>query len=192
MAKQKYTKIIGLVVIIAILVVAIVLTSQKGLGGKSLSINEAETYALDFINGYLLEGEEAQISEISEYNSGLYLIKVKLQDLDEDIDSYLTKDGKIFFPQAIDIEEMKAEIDGVETEDTEDTEEPVVSNSPKSDKPVVELFVMSHCPYGTQIEKGIIPVAETLKDKIDFQIKFVDYAMHGEKELKEQLNQYCI
>jgi hypothetical protein len=33
---------------------------------------------------------------------------------------------------------------------------------------------------------------ETLQDKIDFEIKFNTYAMHGEKELAEQLNQYCI
>lgn len=62
----------------------------------------------------------------------------------------------------------------------------------KTDKPVVEVFVMSHCPYGTQIEKGIIPVVKTLGDKIDFQLKFVNYAMHGEKEIKEQITQYCV
>ena len=62
----------------------------------------------------------------------------------------------------------------------------------KSDRPFVELFVMSHCPYGTQIEKGILPVLETLGDKIDFELKFCDYAMHKEKEMDEQLKQYCI
>jgi glutaredoxin len=63
---------------------------------------------------------------------------------------------------------------------------------PKTDKPKVELFVMSHCPYGTQIEKGIIPVVKALGTKIDFELKYVNYLMHGEKELKEQLRQYCI
>ncbi|MBD3366280.1 hypothetical protein GF360_02960 [candidate division WWE3 bacterium] len=62
----------------------------------------------------------------------------------------------------------------------------------KSDKPKVELFVMSHCPYGTQMEKGIIPVVETLGDSIDFELKFVDYVMHGKEEVDEQLAQYCI
>ena len=62
----------------------------------------------------------------------------------------------------------------------------------KTDKPVVEVFVMSHCPYGTQIEKGMIPVVKTLGDKIDFQLKFVNYAMHGEKGIKEQISQYCV
>lgn len=70
---------------------------------------------------------------------------------------------------------------------------PIVDTAAKkTDKPLVELFVMSHCPFGTQIEKGILPVAKTLGDKIDFQIKFTDYAMHGETELREQLAQYCI
>ena len=28
----------------------------------------------------------------------------------------------------------------------------------KLEKPIVEAFVMSHCPFGTQIEKGMLPV----------------------------------
>jgi protein-disulfide isomerase len=66
------------------------------------------------------------------------------------------------------------------------------TNVPKSDKPVVELFVMSHCPYGTQIEKGILPVMSTLANKADIQIKFVNYAMHGQAEVEDNIRQYCI
>jgi len=62
----------------------------------------------------------------------------------------------------------------------------------KKATPKVDLFIMSHCPYGTQIEKGILPVLELLGNKIDFNLRFVHYAMHGETEVKEQLNQYCI
>ena len=58
--------------------------------------------------------------------------------------------------------------------------------------PNVEVFVMSYCPYGTQIEKGILPVAKLLEGKINFEIKFVFYAMHGKKELDENTLQYCI
>ncbi len=63
---------------------------------------------------------------------------------------------------------------------------------PKKDVPDVEVFVMSYCPYGLQMEKGILPVAELLGSKINFQLKFVDYAMHGQKEVDENLRQYCI
>jgi len=62
----------------------------------------------------------------------------------------------------------------------------------KNEKPLVELFVMSYCPYGTQVEKGILPVARLLGNSIDFSVKYCDYSMHGEKELKEQMLQYCV
>lgn len=62
----------------------------------------------------------------------------------------------------------------------------------KSDKPVVELFVMSYCPYGLQMQKAVIPVYELLGNKINFSTKFVYYLMHGEKEAWENTRQYCI
>ena len=62
----------------------------------------------------------------------------------------------------------------------------------KSERPVVDLFVMSYCPFGLQAEKAIIPVVKLLGDKIDFHVRFVNYAMHGEKELLENSRQYCI
>lgn len=71
-------------------------------------------------------------------------------------------------------------------------QEQKLQDTPKQETPEVEVFVMSHCPYGTQMEKGILPVMDTLGDKADIEVKFVYYAMHGEKELNEQLRQYCI
>ncbi|MCD6216059.1 MAG: hypothetical protein J7J92_03230 [Candidatus Aenigmarchaeota archaeon] len=62
----------------------------------------------------------------------------------------------------------------------------------KRETPEVDLFVMAYCPYGTQTEKAFLPVLELLGDKIDFNLRFVYYAMHGKKELDEQLRQYCI
>ena len=66
------------------------------------------------------------------------------------------------------------------------------TNAPKSDRPKVELFVMSYCPYGLQMEKAFLPAWELLKDKADFSVKFVSYAMHGLKEIEENNRQYCI
>lgn len=64
--------------------------------------------------------------------------------------------------------------------------------APKTDKPVVELFVMSYCPYGLQMEKAYLPVMELLGKKADMSVKFVSYAMHEKKELDENTRQYCI
>lgn len=78
----------------------------------------------------------------------------------------------------------------VATAPTEDnTPTPTVT---KTARPKVELFVMSYCPYGLQTQKGMIPAWELLKNKADINVKFVSYAMHGEKEVLENTRQYCI
>jgi glutaredoxin len=154
---------------------------------KTLTLDEAKEVSLAYINENLMQpGSEVTIKEVTE-DEGLYKVIVVLPD-GQEIDSYLTKNGKKFFPKMLEIEKVIE--DEVATDQNNNAPVPVVSN--KTDKPSVELFVMSHCPYGTQIEKGILPVVGSLGDKIDFNVKFCDYAMHGEKELNEQLNQYCI
>jgi len=163
-----------------ILIISIFTSGFSSLSGKSK--DKAGEEALKYINENLLSGgTTATLKEIKS-EGDMYVLTLDIQG--SEFDSYLTKDGKMLFPQAIDLTET---VDTAAQQTPQQAAEP-----PKSDKPVVEAFVMSHCPYGTQIEKGLIPVAELLRDKIDFNIKFVYYAMHGEKEVKEQLNQYCI
>lgn len=89
----------------------------------------------------------------------------------------------------IKVSDVKAQIDAMIS--TLEQEKVPVSVQ-KTDKPKVELYIMSYCPYGTQMQKGIISVLKTLGDKIDFETKFVDYIMHGEPEITENTRQYCI
>lgn len=114
----------------------------------------------------------------------------KLQNLSSFIVPIAIVIGGIMVSGAIFASQQKSDTTDTNTDTNTETE--VVTDAPKSDKPAVELFVMSHCPYGTMAEKGIIPAVKALGDKIDFKIRFVYYAMHGEKEVYEQLNQYCI
>lgn len=150
---------------------------------------DAKTKMEKFINDNLVQpGTKATIKEITEEN-GLFKVKVDLEG--KEIISYLSQDGKIFFPQYMDIAEVEkkaAESKNNATTTDANTSKEMVKNN----KPVVELFVMSQCPYGTQIEKGILPVVDLLGSKIDFKLKFVNYAMHGELELNEEMLQYCI
>ena len=172
--------------IVALAIIAL-MSFQKPSTGKSISEEMAKSKAENFINAYLMQsGTAATITEISE-EYGLY--KLKIDIISDIVESYLSKDGRLFFPQALDIDEISGTNAGATTGGATT---PVATIDTKSDQPIVELFVMSHCPYGTQIEKGILPVLNTLGNKIDFELKFVDYAMHGEKELREQLSQYCI
>jgi glutaredoxin len=75
--------------------------------------------------------------------------------------------------------------------DSANQQQPTPTNIPKSDKPKVELFVMSNCPYGLQMEKAFVPAYDLLKNKADMTIKFVSYIMHGKEELDENTRQYC-
>tara|TARA_Y100000310_G_scaffold175684_1_gene175735 strand:- start:750 stop:1277 length:528 start_codon:yes stop_codon:yes gene_type:complete len=50
---------------------------------------------------------------------------------------------------------------------------------------------MTHCPYGTQAEKGILPVFGLLGDKIDASVKFVHYMLHDPEEAETPI-QVCI
>ena len=153
-----------------------------------LSEQDIETRATDYVNKELIQQGKAIVSVVGR-EGDMYKLEVDYNG--QKIPSYISKDGKRFFPQAMDISGDKITESGTKNTVTESS--PVVDTvEKKSDKPVVELFVMSHCPYGLQMEKGIIPAVKTLGSKIDFKIKFNDYAMHGEKELKEELSQYCI
>jgi hypothetical protein len=175
--------------ILAILFIAALFTGGFGVkkgsstSAQALTIDEASDKAITYINTNLLSpGTTAKLVS-SQEKDDLYNIKMDING--QQFDSYVTKDGALLFPSVVDLNEA------VEAPSTE-TQEPTAPDVTKSDKPTVELFVMSYCPYGTQAEKGIIPVAELLGDKIDFSIKFVNYAMHGEKEVTENLLQYCI
>lgn len=194
MANEKKSKnLIILAIVIILFVVGIFLT--KNSRGKNISPAEAKTKAETFIKSSLLsDGTKFTLSDAKDAGNGLYEIDVSLDGSAEPIKSYMTKDGKMFIPSAMDIEKITAET-AAKKAGTDAGTNPAsapVTEAPKSDKPKVEVFVMSYCPFGTQIEKGIIPVAQALGKKIDFSIKFVNYAMHGDKELKENMFQYCI
>ena len=180
----KKTLIIVGVIIVALLIIMAALLALRG-QGRNLNSEKAKETTEAFVNDFLMpSGSKASITEISkEY--GLYKLLIDIGS-GTPVESYLTKDGKLFFPQAFDVEKMYEE----DASTSQVSSTPI--DIPKSDKPSVELFVMSYCPYGTQIEKGILPVLDALGDKIDFELKFVDYAMHGQKELDENLVQYCV
>lgn len=158
------------------------LFSQK----KTLTQEEAKNKAVDFIKNNLIQpGTDVAVKSVSEEN-GLYKITIGVNK--QDIDTYITKDGEKFFPQAMDTAQKDKKAANA---DTKKADTPV-KDLPKSDIPTVKLFVMSYCPFGTQIEKGILPVLDALGNKIKFSLEFVSYAMHDKKELDENLRQYCI
>lgn len=185
--KSNLMMALGAVALIAIVLVVVNFGGMLK-GGNKLSPDEARAKATDYINKNLVSGTTASIAEVTDYNDTLYKLTVKVGDTS--IDSYMTKDGKTFFPQGMDLNSNVAADDAAT--DTAAATPVVAADIPKSDKPNVEVFVMSRCPYGTQMEKGLLPAMALLKGKADIKIKFVDYVMHGDEELKGNIAQYCI
>ncbi len=176
----------------------------------ALSPEDASEKAINFINAVALNGQTvASLSEITE-ESGLYKISINIEN--EEYMFYISKDGKILFPQGTEIPE---EIPASNT--SEGLEE---SEFLKTDIPQIQLFVMSFCSYGNQAEELMIPVAELLKDKADIELHYViysDYAnslraqgydapaedycfsqdekycsMHGIQELNQDIRELCV
>ena len=127
----------------------------------------------------LAQGVKATYKDVKTQD-GLYAFKLTVEG--QDYDAYVTKSGKLFFPQVIDMND-KAATDSSAKKTTE---------LPKTDKPDVKIFVMSYCPYGLQMQKAYLPVYSLLKNKATMGIYFVNYSMHGKKEIDENLRQYCI
>jgi hypothetical protein len=137
---------------------------------------------MEYINEMIKEqGQSASLISWSEEN-GLYKIDFKIGE--NQYQSFVTKDGKYLFPYALDLTK-KAE-QKTEEKETQTTQ------VEKRERPDVKLFVMSYCPFGLQMEKALLPVWQLLKNKADIGIYFVDYIMHGKKEMEENLRQYCI
>ena len=111
------------------------------------------------------------------------------------LDSYSPPFPRVERKNMIDYQDDPQEQDDLQ--DSEEEDDPfknttILEAISKQDIPKIELFVMSHCPYALQMEKALLPVVERFGDEIDFQLRFVNYVMHGEKELDEQSLQYCI
>lgn len=78
-------------------------------------------------------------------------------------------------------------------------------------KPQVDFFVMSYCPYGNQAEETMYDVYKLLKNKVDFNPHYVIYSnygkgypadcldkdskycsMHGIQELNQNIREICV
>ena len=180
----KISKTLIFQITTAILAIALVAVLVIG-GIPGVGMGADKTTVANNVVTYLNDNFQTTAKLISvEEKGGIYNLTLEIQGQNTSV--YTTADGKLVFPIAIDTTEKQA------TTASASGTTPPSTTVTKSEKPVVQLFVMSQCPFGTQIEKGIIPVVELLGSKIDFTLKFVDYVMHGKTEVDEQLNQYCI
>lgn len=166
--------------IFAILAIFLLISSfTGGVTGRAISEDKAGETLVTYFNS--VTGGGVELIKVEDIGN-LYKVTVSYED--QEIPVYITKDGDYLVSGAVSLSELEEQTDT-------DSSDAQPQEIPKSNKPVVELYVFTYCPYGTQAEKGMIPAAELLGDNIEFKIRQVG-AMHGEYEKIEAERQLCI
>ncbi len=191
--------------IIGLLVFSLV---GKGVTGAAISENKAKATIKDYLDKALTGQDVKYTIDKVEKAGSIYWMDLTFTQGDKTNPGRLglSADGRYFMPYPDAIIDFKKEASSTTTKEIS---EPAKAY-PKSDKPKLDFFVMSFCPYGVQAEAGIIPVVRLLSSKVDFQPHFVIYdtenykgeeanycigkycSMHGIDELKENVRQICI
>ncbi|MCX6724390.1 MAG: hypothetical protein NT155_04490 [Candidatus Staskawiczbacteria bacterium] len=199
---NRNTILVGVAIIgIIITGVLIFVQSNKGFSLPNIfgmSDSQIGKKAIDYINNNQLSQTPVTLGGVSE-ESGMVKIKVKIGT--REVDSYATKDGKLLFPSAIDMNKGN-----VAASNTPKTPATVAKN----DKPSLEAFVVSSCPYGLQMQRAVtdaVKNAPALASNV--VIRYIGsisagkiYSMHDSDssgnpipngpEAKENLRQICI
>ena len=208
--KWRYTTI-ALIIVVVLLIAAFlwkpgetsatgnILTGIFSGGGTSTGngltltkLNDIANKTVDFLNENIITGsDKATLDAVSE-TSGILNITVNYQG--RKIPIYTTEDGKFLI--------LSSPIDTTVPipQPEEQTQQP--TETPKTDKPTVQLFVMAFCPYGIQAEDAMKPVVDLLGSKADIQVHFIAsvggttpdtvQSLHGTVEAQEDLRQVCI
>ncbi len=186
--ERKKTINIWLITTIVVSLVLLVLLFNMY---KPADKNKIGQNAIDFINNNLVDGtDKATLVSIDE-EAGLF--KVTTSYKGQNIPVYVTRDGKyLFVSQPLDMSQKLPKPE----------QNTRAFDAPDTDKPNVELYVMSFCPFGVQAENTMKPVYDLLKNKANFKIRFIanvngdDYksvdSLHGPTEALEDLRQICI
>ena len=186
--------IFSIVLIIVLIAVAIF---EAGFAGTTTTSNtvkpeEAAFKAIKFINDNLVQpNTTASFVSVTDFE-GVYNVTTSYQG--RNISLFVTKDGTyMFLSSPLDITQALPQPE-------ETTQQP--QETPKTDKPTVQLFVMAFCPYGVQAESAMKPVVDLLGNKADIQVHFIANvggttpdsvsSLHGAPEAQEDLRQVCI
>jgi glutaredoxin len=172
--------------------------------------NECGTTVTSYANANLISASNAStLTSVTERDGMYYIVasnKVR------DYGFYATKDCNLLF---INPYTLKGNATPMVIVSPKSTSSPTSVSSPKpttsptpvpepvkSSRPLVELFVMSFCPFGVQAENAMEPVVNLLGTKADIKVHYIATvsgttldsikSLHGPTEAKEDVRQLCI
>lgn len=140
--------------------------------GGSLSGEEVGKRVANFAESQV--GQEVLLEEVNK-EGNFYEVVLSIQG--QEFALYATKDGKYMTQSLIPLESKITQ--------------PAQTEIPKSDKPEVELFIWSYCPYGVLAQGPLAEVANLLGDKVNFK-SIMYYDGHGDYETQQNKIQACI
>ena len=147
--------------IFLVAILSLVFLSACGLKKeKELTLEEAQVKAEQFINEHFMDPSyPVEIDRIEKDDqTGLYKFYIDLGD-GELVESYISRDGKVLFPQAYDMAELEETLNGGEQSieeqdavqvidvDSGENSDDVPSASLGSEKVVIYFFWGEGCPY---------------------------------------------
>jgi len=165
--------------------------------GAYLSARDAANAAINYLNNYYLHGQKASLLNYSDTGSGVYEIVLKIGD--RTYTSYVTKDGKLLFPSAINLTNIPSERQSRERA-TRKVSTKTCEDLPKKKEPKLMAFVVSYCPFGLQMQRVFAKVVSDLPEAMKYlEIRYMGWiendtikSMHGQREAQENLRQICI
>jgi hypothetical protein len=159
---------------------------------SDIGIQAIEAKAKNYITANLVQSGTSVTVQSVTTKENLYAITMLVGSQKAVV--YATKDGEMLFPQGYDISKTSTKLiatSNASSNGSNSSTETSVATT-KAAVPTVDLFIMSYCPYGLQMERGLLPVVSALGNKVNFTLEFVNYTLHGQKEVTENVNQYCI
>jgi len=154
----------------------------------SLTAEQVEEKTITYIREEILGegGPEVSLTAPTTFENGVYKLNLKIES--SELICYATKDGNLFFPE------------GIEIIDPEEKGEVACESIPKAEEPILDAFVVSYCPYGTQMQRIVNNIVENISElKNNIKIRYIGQiqdskitSMHGEEEAQENLTQICL
>jgi hypothetical protein len=195
----KKNLIVVAIIIAGILIAGTVIYVNKGYVNKekasALSPQAAAEKAINYINQNLLTGgTTASLANVIEEN-GLYKLSLKIGD--KEYPSYVSKDGKLLFPnEGINLAEKPKTAAEAQPEPKKLTCEDIK----KTENPSLEAFVVSKCPYGLQMQRILNEIVKNIPSLANnIRVEYIGAidngkitSMHGDEEAQENLRQICL
>jgi len=169
-------------------------------------MNAAGQKAVGFISKYLLSpGATVTLVNTTQVNNtGVYQLTINLSSGDQSqlVESYITRNSELICPSGI----ITADFEKDVANQTDNTEQPstdpaqICAQMTKADKPVLEAYIVSRCPYGLQMQRIMAEIASKAPEAAQYmKARYIGSiengkitSMHGDAEAQENLLQICV